>query len=45
LRLAPGRNLDCIAQYEVVGFDFAGSVRLGVVVRFPEPDGQAVAFF
>jgi DNA-binding beta-propeller fold protein YncE len=45
LRFAPDGNLYCVAQDEVVGFDFASGVCLGVVVRFPRLNGQAVAFF
>jgi DNA-binding beta-propeller fold protein YncE len=45
LRFAPDGNLYCVARDEVVGFDFASGVCLGVVVRFPRLNGQAVAFF
>jgi hypothetical protein len=45
LRFAPDGNLYCVAQDEVVGFDFASGVCLGVVVPFSRLNGQAVAFF
>ena len=45
LRFAPDGSLYCVAQDEVVGFDFASGACLGAVVRFPRLNGQAVAFF
>jgi hypothetical protein len=45
LRFAPDGHLYCVAQNEVVGFDFASGTCLGAVVRFPRLNGQAVAFF
>ena len=44
LRFAPDGRLYCVAQDEVVGFDFASGACLGAVVRFPRLNGQAVAF-
>jgi DNA-binding beta-propeller fold protein YncE len=45
LRFAHDGNLYCVAQDEVVGFDFACGVCLGAIVRFPRLNGQAVVFF
>jgi DNA-binding beta-propeller fold protein YncE len=45
LRFAPDGNLYCVAQDEVVGFDFTNGVCLGPIIRFPRLNGQAVAFF
>src|SRR5271154_203960 len=42
LRFAPDGRLYCVAQDEVVGFDFASGACLGAVVRFPRLNGQAV---
>jgi len=38
-------NLYCVAQDEVVAFDFATGKSLGPVVRLPGLNGQAVIFF
>lgn len=45
LRFGPDGNLYCVAQDEVVAFDFANGKCLGAVVRFPRMYGQALAFF
>ena len=45
LRFAPDGNLYCVAEHEVVGFDFSSGACLGAVVRFPRLNGQAVACF
>jgi DNA-binding beta-propeller fold protein YncE len=45
LRFAPDGNLYCVAQDEVIGFDFACGACLGAIVRFPRLNGQAVVFF
>jgi hypothetical protein len=45
LRFGPDGNLYCVAQDEVVAFDFASGKCLGAVVRFPRLYGQALAFF
>jgi DNA-binding beta-propeller fold protein YncE len=45
LRFAPDRKLYCVAQDEIVSFDFSSGVCLGPIVRFPRLNGQAVAFF
>jgi sugar lactone lactonase YvrE len=45
LRFGPDGHLYCVAQDEVVSFDFASDRCLGAVVRFPRLNGQALAFF
>jgi hypothetical protein len=45
LRFGPDGNLYCVAQDEIVTFDFASGKCLGAVVRLPRLNGQAVAFF
>ncbi len=45
LRFGADGNLYCVAQDEVVAFDFATGECLGAVVRFPRLHGQALAFF
>jgi hypothetical protein len=45
LRFAPNGHLYCVAQDEVVAFDFASGECLGVMVRLPRLNGQALAFF
>jgi DNA-binding beta-propeller fold protein YncE len=45
LRFGPDSTLYCVAQDEVVGFDFASGRCLGAVVRYPRLNGQAVALF
>jgi sugar lactone lactonase YvrE len=45
LRFAPDGNLYCVAQDEVVAFDFVTGGCLGAIVRFPRLNGQALAFF
>jgi hypothetical protein len=45
LRFAPNGQLFCVAQDEVVAFDFASGHCLGAIVRFPRLNGQALAFF
>jgi DNA-binding beta-propeller fold protein YncE len=45
LRFGPDGNLYCVAQDEVVAFDFASGKFLGAVVRLPRLNGQALAFF
>ena len=45
LRFAPDGNLYCVAQDEVVAFDFVSGGCLGAIVRFPRLTGQALAFF
>jgi DNA-binding beta-propeller fold protein YncE len=45
LRFAPDGNLYCVAQDEVVGFDFVSGACLGSIVRLPRLNGQALAFF
>ncbi|WP_024520258.1 hypothetical protein [Bradyrhizobium sp. Tv2a-2] len=45
LRFGPDRKLFCVAQDEVVAFDFATGESLGPVVRLPGLNGQAVIFF
>ena len=44
LRFGPGGDLYCVAQDEVVAFDFTSGRCLGAVVRFPRLHGQALAF-
>jgi DNA-binding beta-propeller fold protein YncE len=45
LRFGPDGNLYCVAQDEVIAFDFATGECLGVIVQFPRLYGQALAFF
>ena len=45
LRFGPDGTLYCVAQDEVVAFDFPSGRCLGAVVRFPRLNGQAVALF
>jgi hypothetical protein len=45
LRFGPDGNLYCVAQDEVVAFDFASGKFLGTVVRFPRLNGQALVVF
>jgi DNA-binding beta-propeller fold protein YncE len=45
LRFAPDGNLYCVAQDEVVAFNFVTGDCLGAIVRFPRLNGQALAFF
>ena len=45
LRFGPDGNLYCVAQTEVVAFDFVSGACLGAVVRWPRLCGQALVFF
>jgi hypothetical protein len=45
LRFAPNGHLYCVAQDEVVAFDFASGECLGAIARLPRLNGQALAFF
>jgi hypothetical protein len=45
LRFGPDGNLYCVAQDEVVAFDFVSGKCLSAVVRFPRLHGQALVFF
>jgi hypothetical protein len=45
LRFGPDGNLYCVAQDEVVAFDFTTGRCLGPVVRLAGLNGQAVIFF
>jgi hypothetical protein len=45
LRFGPDGNLYCVAQDEVVAFDFTSGRCLGPVMRFPRLYGQALVFF
>jgi hypothetical protein len=45
LRFGPDGNLYCVAQDEVVAFDFVNGKCLGAVARFPRLHGQALIFF
>ena len=45
LRFGPDGNPYCVAQDEVVAFDFASGECLGAVVRLSRLNGQALAFF
>jgi len=45
LRFGPGGNLFCVAQDEVVGFDFVTGACLGALVRYPNLNGMALEFF
>jgi hypothetical protein len=45
LRFGPDGKLYCVAQDEVVVFDFVSGKCLVAVVRLPGLNGQAVIFF
>jgi hypothetical protein len=45
LRFGPGGNLFCVAQDEVVGFDFVTGACLGALVRYPNLNGMVLEFF
>jgi DNA-binding beta-propeller fold protein YncE len=45
LRFGPDGHLYCVAEDEVVAFDFTTGRCLGPVVRFPRLNGQALVFF
>ena len=45
LRFGPHARLYCVAQDEVVAFDFETGDCLGAVARLPRLNGQAVIFF
>jgi DNA-binding beta-propeller fold protein YncE len=45
LRFGPDGNLYCVAQDEVVEFDFTSGAFLGTPIQFPRLHGQALAFF
>ena len=45
LRFAPDGHLYCVAQDEVVSFDFESGSCLGAIVRFDRLNGQALSFF
>jgi DNA-binding beta-propeller fold protein YncE len=45
LRFGPDGNLYCVAQDEVIAFDFANGECLRMTVQFPRLHGQALAFF
>jgi outer membrane protein assembly factor BamB len=45
LRFGPEGNLYCVAQDEVVAFDFTTGRCLGALVRHPRLHGQALVFF
>jgi hypothetical protein len=45
LRFGPDGYLYCVAQDEVVAFDFASGECLAAIVRMPRLNGQALAFF
>jgi hypothetical protein len=45
LRFGPEGHLFCVAQDEVVAFDFTSGRCLGAVVQFPQLYGQALMFF
>jgi DNA-binding beta-propeller fold protein YncE len=45
LRFGADGHLYCVAQDEVVAFDFAEGRCLGAIVRFARLNGQALAFF
>jgi DNA-binding beta-propeller fold protein YncE len=45
LRFGPHARLYCVAQDEVVAFDFGTGDCLGAVTRLPHLNGQAVIFF
>jgi DNA-binding beta-propeller fold protein YncE len=45
LRFGPGGELFCVAQDEVVGFDFTTGTCLGALVHYPRLNGMALEFF
>jgi hypothetical protein len=45
LRFGPHAQLYCVAEDEVVAFDFETGDCLGAVTRLPPLNGQAVIFF
>jgi hypothetical protein len=45
LRFGPDNNLYCVAQDEVVAFDFANGDCLGSTVQFPRLYGQAIVSY
>jgi hypothetical protein len=45
LRFGPDGHLYCVAQDEVVAFDFTTGACLGTTVQFQRLNGQALAFF
>jgi len=45
LRFGPDGHLYCVAQDEVVAFDFTTGACLGTTVKFQRLNGQALAFF
>jgi hypothetical protein len=45
LRFGPDRILYCVAQDEVVAFDFTSGACLGAIVGFSRLNGQAIALF
>jgi hypothetical protein len=45
LRFGPDGHLYCVAQDEVVAFDFTKGACLGTTVQFQRLNGQALAFF
>jgi len=45
LRFGPKGHLYCVAQDEVVAFDFASGRCLGAIAQFPRLHGQALVFF
>jgi hypothetical protein len=44
-RFGPGGHLYCVAQHQVVAFDFTNGACLGTTVKFQRLNGQALAFF
>lgn len=45
LRFGPDGILYCVAQDEIVAFDFASGACLGAIIQFPRLNGQAIALF
>jgi DNA-binding beta-propeller fold protein YncE len=45
LRIGPDGHLYCVAQDEVVAFDFTKGACLGTILQFQRLNGQALAFF
>ena len=45
LRFGPDGQLFCVAEDEVVGFDFTTGACLGALVRYPRLNGMALEFF
>jgi hypothetical protein len=45
LRFAPDGDLYCVAEEEVLAFDYGTGQCLGAVVHLPRLNGQAIAFF